>query len=74
LELKKKTTKLSANQLDEMINEIDTCVKKGETHYKDLENLSTNLDKRKDEWSKIMFRSGAKDALVDDIERALKEN
>jgi len=71
---KSKDTKLSANQLEEMIIEIDTCVKKAEVHQNDLSKLDTNLEKRKEEWSKIMFKSGAKDALVDDIERTLKEN
>jgi hypothetical protein len=49
-------------------------MKKGEVHSSDLGALDTNLERRKDEWSKCMFKSGAKDALLEDIERSLKDN
>ena len=60
--------------IEEFINEIDTCVKKTEVQDAELTKIVSNLDARKEHWSKFMFKGGAKEALVDDVDKAYADN
>lgn len=60
--------------IEEFINEIDTCVKKTEVQEKELINIDLQVVARQENWGKFMFKGGAKEALVDDVEKALKDN
>ena len=60
--------------IEEFINEIDTCVKKVEVQDAELTKVVGSIDQRKEQWSKFMFKGGAKEALVDDVEKALRDH
>jgi len=32
------------------------------------------LEKRKESWGKFMFKGGSKEALLDDVEKSLRDN
>ena len=47
---------------------------KAEADDKGLNKIETDLEQRKEEWNKCLFHSGAKDAIVEDIDKAIKDN
>ncbi len=65
---------LTAQSLEEFIHEIDTCISKGNLNIKELGGLETKLTKRKEEWNKLLFKGGAQEALIEDIDRHIKDN
>jgi hypothetical protein len=66
--------KLSASEYEDFIVEIEQQVIKTEKHIGEHLKLEENLAKRIDEWNKQLLKSGTKDAIIEDIDRGLKEN
>eukprot|EP00347_Sterkiella_histriomuscorum_P003315 403364755 len=66
-------SKLTAGMIEEFINEIDTCAKKTEVQDAELTKIVGIIDVRKEQWSKFMFKGGAKEALVDDVDKAYND-
>ncbi len=49
-------------------------MRKCEVQEKELQNLESSIDQRKTSWGKLMFKGGAKEALIEDIEKSYKES
>ena len=69
-----KEVELNPMDIDNYIEEIETCKNKLNGHNEDLLALEEKLERRKAAWQQHMFKCGEKDALVDDIERSVKDN
>lgn len=72
-QIKSGANRLTAGMIEEYILEIDTCVKKTEVQDAELTNIVNVFNARKESWGKFMFKGGAKDALVEDIEKAVTD-
>ena len=65
---------LTIGNLQEYIREMDTCTEKGQLHLQDMDKLEERLHRRREDWSKMMFRCSSQEALLDEVEKLLKDH